>query len=112
MSFLCAIYGTYRGFAISIGLLANTLRQKKMLLPDTIYRHIPILWLLMGFFLVFYSLVAWPNELRFAAYLFLGLGSIARSIWLFQARKRVVRHAEVTVLTATQKIDRLTAKHS
>ena len=41
-----------------------------------------------------------------SAALFLGLVSIARALWLFQARKRVVRRAEVTVLTATQKIER------
>ncbi len=77
-----------------------------MLLPEAIYRRVPHFWLLMGLFLLFYSLAAWPDVLHFLGYLFLGLVSIARAFWLFQARKRVVRRAEVTVLTATQKIER------
>jgi hypothetical protein len=77
-----------------------------MLLPDAIYKRVPHFWLLMGFFLIFYSLQAWPDVGYFLGYLSLGLVSIARALWLFQARKRVVRRAEVTVLTATQKIER------
>lgn len=77
-----------------------------MLLPDTVYRRVPHFWLLMGLFLVFYALLAWPDVWYFLGYLLLGLVSTARALWLFQARKRVVRRAEVTVLTATQKIER------
>ncbi|MDH4056731.1 MAG: hypothetical protein OEW73_03195 [Gammaproteobacteria bacterium] len=77
-----------------------------MLLPDSLYRRVPHFWLLMGVFLIFYSLLAWPDVWYFLGYLFLGFASIARALWLFQARKRVVRRAEVTVLTATQRIER------
>ena len=77
-----------------------------MLLPESLYRRVPHFWLLMGFFLIFYSLVAWPDVRYFLGYLVLGLISVARAFWVFQARKRVVRRAEVTVLTATQKIER------
>jgi len=77
-----------------------------MLLPDSLYRRVPHFWLLMGCFLIFYSLVAWPDPRYFFGCLFLGIVSIARASWLFQARRRVVRRAEVTVLTATQKLER------
>ncbi len=77
-----------------------------MLLPDHIYRHIPHFWLMMGVLFIIFGLMAGPDFKYFSAYLLLGLVSIVRSRWLFQARQRVTRRSEVNVLTTTQKIER------
>jgi hypothetical protein len=50
--------------------------------------------------------MAGPDFRFFGAYMLMGLASIVRSIWLFQARQRVARQREVTVLTATQRMER------
>jgi hypothetical protein len=77
-----------------------------MLLPDSIYRRLPQLWTIMGVFLVIFGIVALPDLKLFAAYMALGIISLGRSVWIHQARQRVVRRGEVTVLTDTQKIER------
>ncbi|NQV86405.1 MAG: hypothetical protein HQ492_04945 [Woeseiaceae bacterium] len=77
-----------------------------MLLPDQIYRRIPHAWLLMGLLLLIFGSTAGPDIRYVVAYLLLGIASIGRSVWLFQARQRVTRRAEVTVLTATQRMER------
>ena len=77
-----------------------------MLLPDHIYRRIPHCWLIMGILFLVFGLMAGPDFRFFGAYMLLGLASIIRSIWLFQARQRVARQREVTVLTETQRIER------
>jgi|GEM_PF-2883631 len=77
-----------------------------MLLPDQIYRRIPHAWLLMGILLLVFGLMGRPDFRVVLAYLLLGFASIGRSVWLFQARRRVTRRAEVSVLTATQRIER------
>lgn len=77
-----------------------------MLLPDHIYRRIPHLWLIMGILLLVFGLMAGPDFRFFGAYMVLGLASIVRSVWVFQARQRIARRREVMILTATQKIER------
>jgi hypothetical protein len=77
-----------------------------MLLPENIYRRIPQFWLMMGILFLLFGLMAGPDFRFFGAYMFLGLASIVRSAWLFQARQRVARRGEVTVLSATQRIER------
>jgi hypothetical protein len=77
-----------------------------MLLPDHIYRRIPLLWMLMGFLFLLFGLMAGPDFRFFSAYILLGFVCLGRSIWLYQARQRVARHSEVDVLTQTQKMDR------
>ena len=77
-----------------------------MLLPDHLYRRVPHFWLIMGILFLVFGLMAGPDFRFFSAYMFLGLGCIVRSIWLFQARQRVARRPEVAVLTATQRIER------
>jgi hypothetical protein len=77
-----------------------------MLLPDHIYRRIPHFWLIMGLLFLVFGLMAGSDFRVFGAYILLGLASIGRSIWLFQARQRVARRSEVTVLSATQRIER------
>jgi hypothetical protein len=77
-----------------------------MLLPDNIYKRIPQIWLFMGIMFLLFGLIAGSDFRYFGAYMLLGLVSIVRSIWLYSVRQRVVRRAEVTVLTETQKLDR------
>ncbi len=77
-----------------------------MLLPDRIYRRIPHFWLMMGVLFIIFGLMAGPDFKYFSAYMLLGLVSIVRSIWLFQVRQRVTRRSEVSVLTATQRMER------
>lgn len=77
-----------------------------MLLPDHLYRRIPHFWLIMGIVFLVLGLMAGSDFQYFGAYMTLGLVSIVRAVWLFQVRQRVTRQREVTVLTATQKIER------
>jgi O-antigen/teichoic acid export membrane protein len=77
-----------------------------MLLPDHVYRRIPKLLFVMGIFFLILGLLAGPDFEYFGAYIALGFVSIGRSIWVSIARRRVVRHSEVAVLTATQRIKR------
>ena len=77
-----------------------------MLLPDHIYRRIPNFWLIMGILFLVFGLMAGPDFQFFAAYMLAGVACIIRSVWLHQARQRVARHREVSVLSETQKIER------
>jgi hypothetical protein len=56
-------------------------------------------------FLVF-GLMAGPDFRFFAGYILAGIACIIRSAWLQQARQRVARRREVSVLSETQKIER------
>jgi hypothetical protein len=77
-----------------------------MLLPDSLYRRIPQIWMLMGVFFIIFALMAGPDFRFFGVYLLLGFASIVRSFWVQAARRRIARGREVTVLTETQKLDR------
>lgn len=77
-----------------------------MLLPDHIYRRIPQIWMIMGVLFLVFGLIAGPDFRYFSAYMLLGLVCVGRSFWLHQARQRVTRRREVTVLTDTQKMER------
>jgi len=60
----------------------------------------------MGILFLVFGLMAGPDFRFFAAYMLLGVVSIGRSLWLYQARQRVARRSEVSVLSATQRMDR------
>lgn len=77
-----------------------------MLLPDHIYRRIPLFWMIMGVLFLVFGLMAGPDFRFFSAYILLGFLSLGRSVWLYQVRQRVARRSEVTVLTETQKLER------
>jgi O-antigen/teichoic acid export membrane protein len=77
-----------------------------MLLPDHVYRRIPKLWFFMGVFFLILGLMAGPEFEYFGAYIALGFVSIGRSMWVSIARRRVVRQREVSVLSATQRMER------
>ena len=77
-----------------------------MLLPENIYRRIPLFWTLMGVLFLVCALLAGSEFRFFYAYLILGMVSLARSMWLYAARQRITRKREVTVLTETQRLVR------
>lgn len=80
-----------------------------MLLPDSVYRRIPLLWMIMGVLFVVLGFMAGSDLRLVALYLLVGFVSIGRSCWLFSARHSVTRHSEVVVLTETQKLERKTS---
>lgn len=77
-----------------------------MLLPDHVYRRIPTFWMIMGVLFLVFGLMAGPDFRFFSAYMLLGFVCMGRSAWLHQARQRVARRSEVSVLTETQKMER------
>ena len=77
-----------------------------MLLPDHLYRRIPLFWMIMGVLFLIFGLMAGPDFRFFSAYMLLGFVCLGRSVWLYQARQRVARRPEVSVLTQTQKTER------
>lgn len=77
-----------------------------MLLPDHIYRRMPLYWTIMGMLFLVFGLMAGPDFRFFSAYMLLGLICLGRSVWLYQARLRVARRSEVTVLSETQRMER------
>jgi hypothetical protein len=62
--------------------------------------------MIMGILFLLFALMAGTDFRFFGAYMLLGLVSLARSAWLYQARRRVTRRSEVIVLSATQKLER------
>lgn len=77
-----------------------------MLLPDHIYRRMPLFWTIMGVLFLVFGLMAGPDFRFFSGYMLLGLICLGRSVWLYQARLRVARRSEVTVLSETQRMER------
>ncbi len=77
-----------------------------MLIPEHLYRRMPKLWMLMGLMFLIFGLMAGTEFRFFPAYMGLGFLCICRSIWLYQARLRVNRRNEITVLTETQRLER------
>jgi hypothetical protein len=103
---MCARYTFLTTFGSRILATRSAQAKFRMLLPDNIYKRIPQIWLFMGIMFLLFGLIAGSDFRYFGAYMLLGLVSIVRSIWLYSVRQRVVRRAEVTVLTETQKMDR------
>jgi hypothetical protein len=62
--------------------------------------------MIMGVLFLVFGLMAGPDFRFFPAYMLLGLVCTGRSIWLHQARQRVARRPEVSVLTQTQRMER------
>ncbi len=103
---MCARYTFLTTFGSRILATRSAQANFRMLLPDNIYKRIPQIWLFMGIMFLLFGLIAGSDFRYFGAYMLLGLVSIIRSMWLYSVRQRVVRRAEVTVLTETQKMDR------
>lgn len=77
-----------------------------MLVSDRVYERIPQIWLLMGILFLLLGLLAGTDIRFFYAYPLLGVICIARSFQIYLLRQKNSRRNRVTVLTATQKIDR------
>ena len=79
-----------------------------MLLPDSVYRRIPLIWMIMGVLFFVLAFTAGSDLRLVGVYLLVSFVSIGRSLWLFSARSSVTKHSEVVVLTETQKMERRT----
>lgn len=77
-----------------------------MLLPDGIYKRIPLFWMTGGIMFLLLGLGAGPEVDFFFAYLLLGAGCVARSLWIYQARWKFFRKNEIKTMKSTQIIDR------
>lgn len=76
-----------------------------MLVSDRVYKRIPQFWLLIGTLFLLLGLSAGPEVRLFPAYLLFGLLSIARSIWIYQARWRYHNKNQVSIMRSTMIID-------
>ncbi len=79
-----------------------------MLLPDSVYRRIPLIWMIMGVLFFVLAFTAGSDLRLVGVYLLVSFVSIGRSLWLFSARNSITKHSEVVVLTETQKMERRT----
>ena len=57
-----------------------------MLLPDSLYRRTPKLWMLVGIFFLLIAFGVGSSFHLFPVYLGVGIFSVARSIWVYMAR--------------------------
>ena len=77
-----------------------------MLLPDPIYRRIPLFWMTLGILFLFLGLITGSEYERFPLYLGVGSLCIARALWIYQARWKYFRRNEIRMMKSTQIIDR------
>ena len=76
-----------------------------MLVSDRVYKRIPQFWLLIGVLFLFLGLSAGSEVVFFPAYLLFGALSIARGIWIYQARWRYHNKNQVSMMRSTMIID-------
>lgn len=77
-----------------------------MLIPDSVYQRLPQLWGWMGALFLISGLMAGTEFRLFGVCILFGILCIVRAFWLYQVRQRVTRRREVTVLSATQRIEK------
>ena len=77
-----------------------------MLLPDNVYRRVPLYWMLAGILLLLFGLIAGTSYELFPAYMGFGLLCVGRSVWIYQARWKHHNKNEMKILRSTQIIDR------
>ena len=77
-----------------------------MLVPDWLYSRILHIWLSIGLVFLVIAILAGPGFRLFYAYLLLGLVSLARALYIYQARHRFHRRNRVAFLKETQVIHR------
>ena len=82
-----------------------------MLVPDRVYYLIPQIWLVMGVLFLTLGLVAGRDFQYFYVHLLLGVICLARSLQIYQQRRKISRRNRITVLTETQRIERDTSKN-
>jgi len=81
-----------------------------MLLPDNIYRRIPLYWMVLGILFLFLGAIVGTSYTLFPLYLGAGFLCIARSLWIYQARWKYFRRNEFRTMSSTQIIDRAKLK--
>ena len=77
-----------------------------MLVPESIYRRIPLFWMTLGILFLLLGLIAGRQYALFPLYLGVGLLCIARALWIYQARWKYFRRNEIETMRSTQIIDR------
>ena len=81
-----------------------------MLVPDRVYYLIPQSLLVMGILFLTLGLVAGRDFQYFYVHLLLGFICLARSLQIYQQRRKISRRNRITVLTETQRIERDASK--
>ena len=81
-----------------------------MLLPDNIYRRIPLYWMVLGILFLFLGAIVGTSYTLFPLYIGAGFLCIARSLWIYQARWKYFRRNEFRTMSSTQIIDRAKLK--
>lgn len=77
-----------------------------MLLPDSLYRRTPQLWMLVGIvFLLLASAVGSQFSL-FPVYIAFGVLGIVRSIWVYQARWKVSHKNRISIVRGPRVVRR------
>jgi hypothetical protein len=76
-----------------------------MLVPDTVYKRIPLLWMVLGILLMFLSAIVGTAYTLFPLYIGAGFLCIARSLSIYQARWKYFRKNELRKMRSTQTID-------
>lgn len=72
-----------------------------MLLPDGLYRRIPLFWTLLGFLFLFLGLSGGEDLPYFWAYIGIAALCIVRGIWVYQARWKVLKRNDVAITRET-----------
>lgn len=72
-----------------------------MLLPDSLYRRIPLFWTLLGFLFLFLGLFGGEDLPYFWAYIGVAALCIVRGIWVYQARWKVLKRNDVAITRET-----------
>ena len=76
-----------------------------MLVSDRVYKRIPQFWLLIGVLFLLLGISAGAEVSLFPAYLAIGLLCVARSIWIYQARRHYHKKNQVSIIRSTMIID-------
>ena len=77
-----------------------------MLLPDNVYKRIPLWWMVLGILFLFLGAIVGSGYTLFPLYIGAGFLCIARSLWIYQARWKYFLKNDVKTMHATQVIDR------
>jgi hypothetical protein len=76
-----------------------------MLVPDTVYARIPLLWMVLGILFMFLGAIVGTAYTLFPLYIGAGFLCIARSLSIYQARWKYFRKNELRKMRSTQTID-------
>lgn len=72
-----------------------------MLIPEGLYKHIPLFWILLGMLFLFLGLSGGSDLSYFPAYIVLAILSVARGVWVYQARWKFHKRNEMAITRET-----------